>query len=96
MFKLFLTIFSLGAPDLSHVRAQSTLDNRETVFCEFILLRNSFFVKQNYISLKEAFLSDAMNPNVPFFAYIYRLNTKIRLTVLCLIGFKRLILVGCP
>ena len=67
MFQLFLTIFSLGAPDLSHVRAQSTLDNRETVFCELILLRNSFFVEQNYISLKEAFLSDAMNPNVPFF-----------------------------
>ena len=45
----------LGLPliiieNLSHVRAQSTLDNREAVLCGLILLRNSFFVKQKNIS----------------------------------------------
>ena len=65
------------------------------VFCELILLRNSFFVKQNYISLKEAFLCDARTRTCLFLPISTLLNTKIRLTVLCLIGFKQLILVGC-
>ena len=62
-----LSLSQIIIENLSHVRAQSTLDNRERVFCELNLLRNSFFVKQKNISLKEAFLSDARTRTCLFF-----------------------------